>query len=133
MLLCCVMTTNVEFGEWLQAELDSRKIKASDLADRSGVDKTIISRALAGERMPKPETLVEIAKGLDVLPIRIFEAAGYLPPAPKETKEHDELLYLFERMTPQERREALEWFRFKTQKQDAQKDTSRSKRPARVR
>jgi len=51
MLLCCVMTTNVEFGEWLQAELDSRKIKASDLADRSGVDKTIISRALAAGRM----------------------------------------------------------------------------------
>jgi transcriptional regulator with XRE-family HTH domain len=69
------MTTKVEFGEWLQAQLDALKMKAIDLERISGVNKATISRALNGERMPEPESLIAIAKGLDIPSARIFEAA----------------------------------------------------------
>jgi transcriptional regulator with XRE-family HTH domain len=132
MLLCCSMTTNVDFGEWLQRELDRKKMKPVDLAKASGVDKTIISRALSGERMPKPESLSAIADGLGIPPIRIFEAAGYIPTSTKDTKEKDEFDYLFERLTPQQRKEIIEWMRFKTERDErGEKTSSRSKRPAR--
>ena len=78
MLISCSMTS--DFAQWLQDELDERKMKPVDLANLAGKDQGMISRILRRQRMPTPDTLNAIAKALR-LPSRIvFEAAGQLPP-----------------------------------------------------
>jgi transcriptional regulator with XRE-family HTH domain len=135
MLLCCLMTTKVEFGEWLQQQMDNLKIKAVDLERVSGVNKATISRAVNGERMPDPDSLVSLAKGLNIPTARIFEAAGYLPHPSKETKEKEELNFLIMKLTPEDLQEVIDYARHRLEKQEtksgAKKQTSRRGTPAR--
>lgn len=112
MLSCCVMTTTVDFGEWLKKELNTRKMRAVDLAKTSGVDKTIISRALNGERMPKPDSLMAIARGLKVPPDVVFRAAGIFPPVKQSDPISDEITYLISLLPLVQKEVALRYMRF---------------------
>jgi transcriptional regulator with XRE-family HTH domain len=55
---------NQNFGEWLKAQLRARKMSQRQLADRSGVNHSTISRLVRG-RVPSLETATKLMRVLD--------------------------------------------------------------------
>jgi transcriptional regulator with XRE-family HTH domain len=55
---------NEEFSEWLHRELRSRRMSQRQLAERSGVNHTTISRMIRERRMPSLTTATKIARVL---------------------------------------------------------------------
>lgn len=56
----------MEFKEKLAQALKDNKMTATELAQRSGVNKSLISRYLTGERIPKYDKISSMAKALHV-------------------------------------------------------------------
>jgi transcriptional regulator with XRE-family HTH domain len=56
------------FNDWLRRELKARRMTQRQLADRSGVDHSTISRLLSGDRVPSLATVLKLARALGGLP-----------------------------------------------------------------
>ena len=54
------------FNTWLQSQLHARKLTQRQLAHKSGVDHSTISRLLREDRMPSLRTATLLVRGLDV-------------------------------------------------------------------
>jgi transcriptional regulator with XRE-family HTH domain len=52
------------FNEWLQVQLKARKLTQRQLAQRSGIDHSTISRLIRGDRVPSLRTATLLARGL---------------------------------------------------------------------
>jgi len=81
MIYSCSMAI-IELAEFLQSELDKRGWSQADLAAASGLNPSMISRALSSGRGMSMESLVAIADALGVRPERVFIGAGIFPPDP---------------------------------------------------
>ena len=58
------MSARRAFNEWLQVQLRARKLTQRQLAQRSGVDHSTISRLMRGDRVPSLQTATLLARGL---------------------------------------------------------------------
>ncbi len=65
------------FARWLRAQMRARKMSQRQLAFRSGVDHSTISRLVHGERTPSYRTATRLARGLRALGDD-GDATGYL-------------------------------------------------------
>ncbi len=67
------------FADWLQDQLDSRRLRPIDLARSTGLNHSTISQYLSG-RHPRPSvrSAHRIAHGLGLDPEVVFEAGGLL-------------------------------------------------------
>ncbi len=54
----------VPFRDWLSTELRARRMSLRQLADRSGVNASTVSRILRGERRPTLRTAVRLARAV---------------------------------------------------------------------
>lgn len=128
MLPCCLM---VNFSDWLANQLKLMNMTPAELARASGKAPAVISRVLNGDRKPEPETLIAIARALNLPPEQVFRAAGLLPPVSPDTEYAEQILHLLRQLSPQEQEEILELLRFKTERQKTTRKTkSREKPPA---
>ena len=55
------------FSEWLRTQLAVKRISQRQLAQRSGVDHSTISRLLVGQRLPSLATAIRLARALPEL------------------------------------------------------------------
>jgi Helix-turn-helix. len=55
------------FNQWLQVQLKARKLTQRQLAQKSGVDHSTISRLMRGDRVPSLHTATLLARGLGML------------------------------------------------------------------
>lgn len=55
------------FSAWLRAQLRAQKMSQRQLAQRSGIDHSTISRLVRGDRMPSLGTAFALARGLRAL------------------------------------------------------------------
>lgn len=101
----------IEFAKWLQAELDKRDLRQTDLARRTGIGTSQISRIVNMERGVGPESAVAIARALKIPPEIVFRKAGLLPPEPEEPLEHApkvrEIVHLYEQLDDRDQDEVL--------------------------
>lgn len=67
--------TNITFGEWLTKELQKREWSKSDLARKSGVSASQITRLIKGERGVRDVTLDALAVALKIRPEKLFLVA----------------------------------------------------------
>lgn len=102
---------NIDFIEWLEAELRKRSWDISELARRSGLYASTFSRILSRERKAGPEACVGIARALGEPPEKVFRLAGLLPdlPVPEDEKLERELIEAVRQLPPDEREEIL-WY-----------------------
>lgn len=54
------------FNAWLQGQLRARRLTQRQLAQKTGVDHSTISRLIRGDRVPSLRTAASIARGLGV-------------------------------------------------------------------
>jgi len=107
------MPTPTDFSDWLQAELNKRNMKASDLANKARIDKGIISRAISRQRNPTPETLQAIARAFRIPVEETYRAAGLLPQQLEETIQIKELAFLASQLPDQELDDLIEYARLR--------------------
>ncbi len=104
----------------------------AELARLSGKAQAVISRILNNERDPSPETLIAISRALHLPPEIVFRRAGLLPPVSPEIEDQEEFVFLFSQLPPEERREILEFLRFKRERLKTQKAKEPGRTPARM-
>ncbi len=113
-----------DFAYWLQQQLDDRNWKPTDLAKRSHLSDTAVSRILRGQRNPDPETLLAIAKALSISATAIYQRAGLLPEGNGDNKVNEtieQILHEVEGMPEQDQNEILAFIRMKTNLRQRQK------------
>jgi transcriptional regulator with XRE-family HTH domain len=101
------MTERSAFGKWLLKELDTRRWSMRELARRTDVSESTISRIVSGKRNPSSALCRRIAEALRVPPERVFREAGLLPDYADESPRTREALYLFRKLPEDERRRIL--------------------------
>lgn len=74
------MTDTLSFSDWIQAELDIRGWDQAELARRSQISDSHISRLVSGGRKPGQESVKAIARALRLPPEDVMRQAGLLPP-----------------------------------------------------
>jgi transcriptional regulator with XRE-family HTH domain len=67
------------FAHWLQTQLLITGMSRRQLAQRSGIDHSTISRLLLGQRMPSLETATKLARVLPELQHQFAEISGINP------------------------------------------------------
>ena len=63
-LICKRKVSNMNIGKKIEKELEIYNMSQRDLANRIGVDESIVSRIIKGERIPKSDVLANIATAL---------------------------------------------------------------------
>ncbi|MBN1874717.1 MAG: helix-turn-helix transcriptional regulator [Anaerolineae bacterium] len=112
----------MDFSEWIESEMEKRSWRPADLAKRAGLYPATLGRVLSRERQAGPDVCNAIARAFKVPHEDVFRYAGLLPPLPEGGGDlsFGELLSYMKRLSPQTRREILEYVIFRYQReQDA--------------
>ena len=80
------------FTDWVQNELNKRNWSHADLARRSGITQTHISRIMSQMRKPGPDALLNIAKAFQIAPEEVMRRAGLLPSSANALLDEQQLL-----------------------------------------
>jgi len=117
------MNHNEYFGEWLRKEIEERGWTMGALARRADVSHAAISRVVNGERGAGPELCRAIARAFEMPEEHVFRMAGLLSqlPSPDDDLTFAQVYDMMNRLTPEERREIMEYveWRYKKSKQQA--------------
>ena len=103
----------MEFTNWLQEEMSIRGMSQADLARKTGLTTAGVSLMFTNKKAPRPETLRAIARAFDFPPEFVFRMAGLLP---AESPTDEELVYLYDQLTPDEQSEIKAIIRIKLTK-----------------
>jgi transcriptional regulator with XRE-family HTH domain len=106
-----------DFGKWLEQEMEKREWNASILARKSGIDAGNLSRVITGVRNAGPDMCQAIAKGLGYPVDTVYRQAGLLPQA-ANGEEMAQLEEIARNLSPEERRELLEYALWRYRRQD---------------
>ena len=107
-----------KFIPWLLEELHKRSWRPADLAHRAGLSTGSLSNVLSGNRNAGPDICNAVARALGEPEEKVFRLAGLLPPLPAEEDELlNEVTEAFKRLTPEKRREVLEYTKWRLQRQ----------------
>ena len=68
---------SLSLGEYLSARRNELGLSTHEVARRSGVNQAQVSRIEQGLQQPSPDTLVGMAKALDLETADVWAAAGY--------------------------------------------------------
>ena len=94
--------SKLQFGAWLQKEVETRGITLADLAKRGAVSPTTIWRIANGERNVGIDSILAIAQGLRISPIEVFRIATNQPSV-TDSPQTEQLNYLFEQLNARDR------------------------------
>lgn len=78
----------MEFGKWLENELNARHLSIQGFANKSSLARSTVSKLISGTRTVTAYTAPKIAAGLGVPANLVLEKAGLLPPSEKHPKLH---------------------------------------------
>lgn len=70
------MSARRAFNQWLQVQLKMRKLTQRQLAQRSGVDHSTISRLMRGGSLPSLHTATRLARGLGMQDLGMLDDQG---------------------------------------------------------
>jgi len=99
-------------SEWLTHELTKAGITQADLARKSGVSTAQIARAVNGTRGLSESSITAIAEALKIPPEQAFRDVGFLPPVPAKTEQHQQLLYMFDKLNDKDRQTIIDMMEF---------------------
>ena len=85
----------------------------ADLAKKAGVARATISNLLNEVRNPGTDLIMAIANAFDYPAEYVFRKAGILSPIPEETEQKEELLYLFDQFSEEEKEDLLTYMEIK--------------------
>ncbi len=102
-----IMADELFFMEWLNEQLRQRGWTQGELARRCGLSRSGVNKNLRNlAQKPSPETCNAIARALNLAPITVFRAAGWLP-EDQDLPELDELREKFSKLSPNGRQQLI--------------------------
>jgi transcriptional regulator with XRE-family HTH domain len=108
---------------WISEELKKRGWKPADLAHRAGLSTGSLSNVLSGNRKAGPDLCNAIARALGEPPEKVFRLAGLLPALPATEDEMlNDITEAFKRLSPEKRREVLEYAWWQLQRQHKEQE-----------
>lgn len=102
--------------DWINRELGTRKLSIRELGRKTGIDHSDISKILSGKKEPQLRFYEEIAKIFDEPIEKILQLAGILPNRDVEQLTFAELFEAGRRLSPEQRKELLDYADFLLQK-----------------
>ena len=103
---------NDNFSDWLNLEIDRREMSQAKLAKSAGISRTSISDILSGKQRAGFDVCVAISRALHIAPENVLRAAGLLPPVSENTSDQEDLLYLFDLMSIEKKKDLLNYAQF---------------------
>jgi transcriptional regulator with XRE-family HTH domain len=127
------------FVEMLKRRRRALNLRQEDLADQTGVSRYSVMRWEGGEVLPEPAQIAPLARALQVDPLDVFRALGWLPieedrpVAPELPVELDRLAALYAQANAKDGGELLEriawvieWFESRMVARDSQRGGRRA-------
>lgn len=106
-----------DFSEWLTSQLNKKSWSQSELANKAGLNRQVISTYINRQRnKPDADVLIAIGKAFGIPPEEVFRAAGLLPPERKNDSRDNELVYLFKLLPDGEKEQVLDYVRYVVEK-----------------
>lgn len=106
-------TMSDKLSTWIVREIEQRGWSHRELARRAGVSQTAVSGTLSGDRKAGADFCIKVAQALGEPPEKALRLAGILPPLVSEdAPTFSDLMDIARNMSPQQRREALNFMRF---------------------
>lgn len=99
-------------AEWLAAEMKRRGLSNRELGKLSGVAHSSVARALDPQGVVSFEVCSKLARALSANPITVLELAGLLPRTHPLIAEERDLVFLFRRLTSEQKDQALRYIGF---------------------
>jgi len=100
-------SVNNGFVEWLENELQQRRMTRADLAKEAKISQSSLSLIYSNRRGIGNEICDAIAKALRLPPETVYRAAGLLPPKSERDELIEEILHAMEDLDDDERRGLL--------------------------
>ena len=112
-----------ELAAWIEEQLAERGWRPADLVRYGGINSGLLSRILSGTRRAGPDTCLAIARAFREPPDKVFRLAGLLPPlpGPDDDLTLKEILEIVRQLTPDERREVLEYAAWRYRRQQSER------------
>lgn len=104
-----IFVTMVEFGKWIQNEINRRGWTQSDLARESGLHTAAVSYLIGGSRKIGLSSAIGLSKAFNMPLEEILVAAGFMPWLEINSTKEAALLQTFRRLTPQEQDRAIDY------------------------
>jgi transcriptional regulator with XRE-family HTH domain len=103
-----------ELRAWISQEVDRRGWSYRELARRSGVSHTLVSRMLSGDMPPSADFCIKVAQALEEPPEKLLRLAGILPPslASEDDPTIAEIQDILKNLPPAQHKEVLRFLRF---------------------
>ena len=103
-----------DFRLWLEQELKRRGLSHGELARRASLAQATVSNVLTGQRNPGCEFCIKVAQAFGLSPVLILVKAGILPSQePTDDITIQEITELARSLPPEDRKEVLEYIRFR--------------------
>jgi len=104
------------FRRWINAQLESRNFSQAEASRRAGLNQNAISDLLTGKvNRVSLKTAQSLARLFGASLIDVLRLAGYLEgPINDEDLTLSELVSLAKILSPEERRDLLDWLRWRT-------------------
>jgi len=107
------MIDKIGFSNWLDQEIKRRELSRAKFADKVGVTRQAITNIIARQSMPSFDTLKSMARVLGYQDVVLFRKIGILDPIPEKTAQTEELVFLFDRLPDDEKRNLIDYMRIK--------------------
>lgn len=118
---------DMDFSDWLLAEMNKRGWAQADLSRASGLDRQVISNYVNRRRTnPEPDALIALAQAFKISPITIFRKAGLLPPDGGENVKFEDWEYLLTQLTQDEQEEIRQIAELKIERRQKAEQTARA-------
>ena len=90
-------------SKWIKSELRERGWSNNELARRAGLSPAGVSQVMTERSNPGLEFCRGVAVAFDEPPEKVLRLAGLLPQRSERDEQIDEILFHYDRMTPQEK------------------------------
>ena len=107
-----------DFSEWITEQINERGWKKSELAKRSGLDRSYTFQIIAGKRRPGAVACRAISKGLDVPEVTVFRQIGYLTEDPVIDPSVETFITILSQLSEEDQSELLEIAKLKLDRQN---------------
>lgn len=111
-----IETVDNSLSSWILSELDKRDWSQSELARRSGLTRTTISKIISEQSSIGIESMTGLAKAFRLPVTEVLQQAGLIPKIPEATAKEEQLLHMFRHMDDQDKKTIMNMAEFLSNK-----------------
>ncbi|HQN68836.1 MAG TPA: helix-turn-helix transcriptional regulator [Anaerolineaceae bacterium] len=101
-----------QFAKWINNFIQNKGWTQAELARRANLSKASISDISSGKIIPGFDTCIKLAKAMSISPQDVLRKANLLPSVSSSQEEQENLIFLFDSLTPEKKAMLLSYAKF---------------------